>query len=1296
MKRAAKIIGWIFTGLALLVLLLLTLSQTGWFRSWVKDKVIQVANEQLEGELQIDQLKGNFFTHLDLRHLVVLLEDGDTLLAVDRLQVRYDPLALLNKEIFVEHIRLNRPRVWLEQFNDSTWNFESLLPPSDTPTPDEPEDGSPFGLKVWLPELTLQEGSISIDSPDSLLPAYVGDLQLLLAASYSAKKAEVSLKEFGFYTRQPDFRLHNLSILAQTDFVRHRLEKLDVKTENNHITAEGHWMDLENFRLKLNWPKVLLDEFAFIVPETGLMAQPQLQLLGDANDGDLQLDFSVDYAGESIRLQGRVPAFQNWLSDSLRHLGNMDLHLSTVALEPQHWLAIDTLPLVLNTSFQIQGNGLSAEARPLKVEGRFLDSRFEGHRLEAGQMVVELQHPLVSTQVELGGTFGQLEAVGQVDLRDEGPFALEAQLRRLALHQLLPQQVDSTLLNFNIKAAGKGALSDHPEATFSGILQASVLESIPIDTFEFRGFYRDQDLQLDTLFVKNISLKAGLRARYFNNGTLEAALAGELFNTKAFTAYTDEAVEWEQLDFDASARGSVDSLLFQFNTQLAALEFDTLLNLKQMDLWAGGQLVKGAPTLETQLRASGLSSGDYLVDTLSLDAALHDALWKAQVDLRPRDLPEVHLAARGNTSDSLWVVLEQLDLNAEVAQLYLLNDSAKLHYHEGRASLSHFRMGDRLDSLFMLEADARAELPDSLGLDLHLSNLNLALLSKLKLSPQEIKGRAHLQLNAAGNPKSFQLNAGTQLEQLKMDPLTIAQLSADISYAGDTLHFQSSLLSQLGDALVLEGSSPLDIQLSDSLLVHWPGTLLARLHTHTSRLEGFLAEQEGLPSPQALMSMDFQIMGQAQDPQVKGYIDLSEGTLPLPRWGIDYTGLRLKASVEETRISLDSLFARHGNGTLLAQGYVDMDSSLTSGRLSDTNLRLTAREFHLSRHRNHEIQINADAFFRDQDQQPRFGGNIEVLRSNFYLPALLDMAGDGSELNDPLLVQALKNQQTEALHTEEAALADSSRQQSIEQRPTYNLVEQLTGRMRVDIPRNTWVRSPDMQMELYGHLDVVKNSDIFELFGSLGIHRGFYALYGKKLVIRQGELTFTGGEAFNPAVNLKADYTFRDPERRKRLLTLLVGGTAMEPDISFDLDGQPVPEADAMAYLLFGQSFDQLSYGNQEGVSNALPSRLINSVLSAQLSKTLGSTLNLDMIEIDAGDDWQNTSFMVGKYLTNDLFVTYQRSFGQTDDESVSPQTITLEYEISRIFSLRLLQGQAKESGVDLIIKFETGRKSTD
>jgi autotransporter translocation and assembly factor TamB len=102
-----------------------------------------------------------------------------------------------------------------------------------------------------------------------------------------------------------------------------------------------------------------------------------------------------------------------------------------------------------------------------------------------------------------------------------------------------------------------------------------------------------------------------------------------------------------------------------------------------------------------------------------------------------------------------------------------------------------------------------------------------------------------------------------------------------------------------------------------------------------------------------------------------------------------------------------------------------------------------------------------------------------------------------------------------------------------------------------------------------------------------------------------------------------------------------------------------------------------------------MPTRLVSGLVSSQLSRTLGSTLKLDMIEIDAGDNWQNTTFMVGKYITNNLFVTYQKSFGQATDQEITPEVITLEYEIGRHISLRLIQGDVKESGVDIILKFE-------
>ena len=82
------------------------------------------------------------------------------------------------------------------------------------------------------------------------------------------------------------------------------------------------------------------------------------------------------------------------------------------------------------------------------------------------------------------------------------------------------------------------------------------------------------------------------------------------------------------------------------------------------------------------------------------------------------------------------------------------------------------------------------------------------------------------------------------------------------------------------------------------------------------------------------------------------------------------------------------------------------------------------------------------------------------------------------------------------------------------------------------------------------------------------------------------------------------------------------------------------------------------------------------------------------MIEINATENCTSAAFVVGKYITNDLFVTYQRGFGETEGEEITPETITLEYELNRFIFLHLQSGSSKTSGLDVILKFEAKDKN--
>jgi len=196
-------------------------------------------------------------------------------------------------------------------------------------------------------------------------------------------------------------------------------------------------------------------------------------------------------------------------------------------------------------------------------------------------------------------------------------------------------------------------------------------------------------------------------------------------------------------------------------------------------------------------------------------------------------------------------------------------------------------------------------------------------------------------------------------------------------------------------------------------------------------------------------------------------------------------------------------------------------------------------------------------------------------------------------------------------------------------------------------------------------------------------------LYGRKLNIQESQVIFQGGEELDPMLDIKAEYIYRGSDKEKRYLELLVNGNISEPDITFLLDGSEISETDGISILIFGVTSDEIGYGGQNGLINSVGSNAVASVITSQLSRTIGTQLKLDMIEVTATDNWQSAAFVVGKYVTNDIFVIYERGFGEVDGDEITPETITIEYELNDKLFLRLMSGSSRESGVDIILKFE-------
>jgi autotransporter translocation and assembly factor TamB len=237
--------------------------------------------------------------------------------------------------------------------------------------------------------------------------------------------------------------------------------------------------------------------------------------------------------------------------------------------------------------------------------------------------------------------------------------------------------------------------------------------------------------------------------------------------------------------------------------------------------------------------------------------------------------------------------------------------------------------------------------------------------------------------------------------------------------------------------------------------------------------------------------------------------------------------------------------------------------------------------------------------------------------------------------------------------------------------------------------RNSWIKGKDSRLELDGDLDVVKNGPNIVLFNELKVIRGQISLLGRRFQIKEeGVLTFRGEDPPNPILNLRAEYEFRT-DRTSRELEVIVEGTAEEPTLRFTLDDKEIEFADAISYIIFGASSEDLSSGQQSGVHTVIAMDMASSLASAQLSNSVGEQLNLDYIEVSAKDSWQSATFMVGKYVTNQLFVSYEREFGESRDNDIAAETVTAEWELTRVVSFRLISGNSRERGIDLLFRKE-------
>ncbi|MDF1544700.1 MAG: translocation/assembly module TamB domain-containing protein [bacterium] len=1282
-----RILFWLSLILVVLIVSVGLLTQTGMFRSWIRNYAVGMINESLEGELSIQTLDGNLYSNMELTGIRVVL-NKETVLAVEKVRVDYSILPLLNNRLQIDSLAIDSVQIRLSQLEDSSWNL-MYLTANDTANapPVEREEASDYTIVV--DNFVLSAVSAEINSLNPMIPRRVTDFGLHLSVAYESRELQIEIEQMQLATVDPDFRINDLRLSARADSSSFSLQEMELATVGTKLSASGLFYpgEHERSRGELVIAPLSLAEFAAFLPEAASNFNGDIKLEAGLNADELSLLLQAEQAGEQLDLTLSTSPLSSLLDSTSPERQNYKAAIVMEGIKARTWIPDSEFDYTINGNITVEGSGISPEQIKAKIIGDLSGSRWEKRIIKNLAFDLSLSESNLAGSLSTKGAFGEVDVTGEANNIFEVPqYDLTVNMAGLDLRQLNLVDTLETDLNTHVKIKGVGATL----AEASGEIELTIMPSrilwLEVDQGLARMKYSAHGVQIDTLnIITSItSLAASGTISESEEGSLSYAIS--VNDSLALASFL--GVERLQL------KGEISGLLSGSLTEQqleAKLEFNDIvyedLKLKSAQSELRADISDGTILAQGELLITALESGDFLLDSISLTGeyspgfSLVDAsLWHALVQSRVKAGIEM--------DSSLTLSLDELDISYADQEWSLDEGPSIIIIDSSHYSINDLNLFSRKNKTETIRVDGDLDFNEKSDLAVQIKNLRLGPLGNL--AGEDIKGSLNTEVVLSSPLNQPGITGELSLFDTRIREYDIHTVTGEFNYSDQEAEFDFLLKATSNDSLRISGMIPVAV---DSGLVTIPEdkplsvtVMIDSFPLDIMELGGnFIEEAKGF------IDCNLTVSQTINDPAVGGSLTVTGNRISAPLYGVEYTDFKAGLSFQSRRISVDSISMRRGKGKFRLTGSLDFDNSLISGRMNSSRFDLLTDKFFVVRHRDYEIQLTSEIAVNGADSAAVYSGSIQVDRSRFYLPAFMEDMNESpiEEMTFPLLVEATGGGVVDSLIIDSAMKAAVSRDFVM-----ANLMSRLSGRMKVKIPKNSWIKSPELSLELAGELEVVQEGPEPELFGNIRVVRGHYDLYGRRFKVQQGELIFQGGSYLNPTLNIDAKYTLRTPAREKKELRLKVTGTAEVPVILFTLDGADISEGDAVSYIIFGRSLDQLNQSQQSNLSGQsgteqMAGKVATRMLAGQLAGALGRKLNMDIMEIKADGELSNATIVVGKYLTPDLFMSYQRSFGSSMDDDLEPEIVTLEYQLTRLIYLQLTEGDAEEAGFDFILKFE-------
>ncbi len=302
--HVVAIVGTLMVGILAVALIV---SQTPWFRNWLRKYIVRESRQYLNGDLSIGRLGGNLLFGVDLDNVAVDMS-GERVIAVKSLEMDYSVFELLSKGMVLDDIKLNEPVVRLERDRTGKWNVLQLVKQERQ----EAERKGPM-RPLTLQSIEIADASLTID--DTLagdgvrLPQQIDDLDVQGSFAYAPVHYSVDIGHVSFRSSSPHLALQELVGKAAVRNDSVYLEQFRLSTAESAVTIDGvieHYLSTPVVKLTTSG-KVSLPEIGRVVPAAagyGLHPSINLKAEGPAE----RLGLTLDVTSEAGAVRGALTA----------------------------------------------------------------------------------------------------------------------------------------------------------------------------------------------------------------------------------------------------------------------------------------------------------------------------------------------------------------------------------------------------------------------------------------------------------------------------------------------------------------------------------------------------------------------------------------------------------------------------------------------------------------------------------------------------------------------------------------------------------------------------------------------------------------------------------------------------------------------------------------------------------------------------------------------------------------------------------------------------------------------------